>query len=67
MSSRIDVVFIRKSTQAQDDQGQKQNVSRMLQDLGVTVPEDHWFVGTEQRGSTPVTPPERPARARLSL
>jgi DNA invertase Pin-like site-specific DNA recombinase len=46
---RIDVAFIRKSTQAQDDQGQKQNVSRMLKDLGVDIPEEHWFVGTVSR------------------
>jgi hypothetical protein len=47
--SQIDVVFIRKSTQAQDDQGQKDNVRLMLNDLGVSVPEESWFVGTVSR------------------
>lgn len=48
-SNRFDVVFIRKSTQGQDEQGQKGNVRTMLKDGGVYVPEEHWFVGTVSR------------------
>jgi hypothetical protein len=47
--NRIDAVFIRKSTQAQDDQGQKDNVRAMLKSLGVRVSDEHWFVGTVSR------------------
>lgn len=47
--ARIDCVFIRKSTQAQDDEGQKGNVALMLKNLKVQVPEQHWVVGTVSR------------------
>src|SRR5438128_808112 len=47
--SRIDTVFIRKSSQAQDDQGQRDNVKMMLQAKGVPVSEQYWFVGTVSR------------------
>lgn len=47
--ARIDCVFIRKSTQAQDDEGQKANVSLMLKKLKVQVPAENWVVGTVQR------------------
>jgi DNA invertase Pin-like site-specific DNA recombinase len=49
MSGRIDVVFIRKSTQAQEDQGQRDNVLKMLKDVGLYVPADNWFFGTVSR------------------
>jgi hypothetical protein len=32
---RIDTVFIRKSTQGQDEGGQKANVAAMLHELGI--------------------------------
>jgi DNA invertase Pin-like site-specific DNA recombinase len=48
-AARIDVVFIRKSTQTQDDQGQRLNVTAMLRDAGVYVPDGNWFVGTVSR------------------
>lgn len=48
-ASRHDCVFIRKSTQAQDDQGQKSNVLTMLREIGVSVPDPYWFVGTVSR------------------
>lgn len=45
----MDVAFIRKSTQAQDEGGQIANVEAMLKDRGVYVPERNWFVGTVSR------------------
>jgi DNA invertase Pin-like site-specific DNA recombinase len=46
---RVDAVFIRKSTQGQDEEGQKANVRNMLKERGVYVPDAHWFVGTVGR------------------
>ena len=49
MTSRIDAVFIRKSTKEQDEKGQMQNVENMLKELSVYVPERYWFVCTVPR------------------
>ena len=46
---RIDAVFIRKSSQGQDEQGQIRNVETMLQEATITVPKDNWFIGTVKR------------------
>lgn len=46
---RIECVFVRKSTQSQDEQGQISNVQNMLREQGVSVPESNWFVGTVSR------------------
>jgi hypothetical protein len=46
---RIDVVFIRKSTQGQDEAGQRANVEAMLRAQGTHVPEGRWFSGTVGR------------------
>lgn len=46
---RSDCVFIRKSTQSQDEQGQISNVQNMLREQGVSVPARNWFVGTVSR------------------
>lgn len=46
---RIDVVFIRISSQQQNDKGQKANVQAMLRELGVTIPDEHWYAGTVSR------------------
>lgn len=46
---RIDVVFIRKSSQVQDETGQKANVGAMLRELGVFVHDRYWFVCTVPR------------------
>jgi hypothetical protein len=46
---RIDVVFIRKSTQGQDEAAQRANVEGMLRDRGVHVQEARWFSGTVGR------------------
>jgi hypothetical protein len=48
-ANRIDVAFIRKSTKAQDEQGQTDNVRAMLKERGVYVPDQYWFVGTVGR------------------
>jgi hypothetical protein len=48
-AGRVDCVFIRKSTQAQDEQGQIDNVRAMLKAAGVYVPEEYWFVCTVPR------------------
>jgi len=48
-ASRVDVVFIRVSTQAQDDKGQKDNVRKLLKELGVYVSDPNWFSGTVSR------------------
>jgi hypothetical protein len=47
--NRIDVVFIRKSTQSQDEGGQTGNVGEMLRKAGVHVADANWFVGTVSR------------------
>src|SRR5262245_9319240 len=47
--NRLDVVFIRKSTKAQDEQGQKATVKTMLAEAGIAVPDKHWFVCTVPR------------------
>jgi len=49
MSHRIDCVFIRKSSQGQDEQGQISNVRNMLREQGAFVPEQDWFIGTVSR------------------
>ncbi|HEV3255735.1 MAG TPA: recombinase family protein [Gemmataceae bacterium] len=48
-NGKMDAVFIRKSTQTQDDQGQKGNVGAMLKEKGVYVAERNWFAGTVSR------------------
>lgn len=48
-ASRMDAVFIRKSCQQQDVDGQKANVANMLRSLKANVPEVNWFVGTVSR------------------
>ena len=48
-ADRINVVFIRKSTEAQEEAGQKANVAAMLKDLGVNVRQQNWFVCTVPR------------------
>jgi DNA invertase Pin-like site-specific DNA recombinase len=47
--SRIDVVFIRKSTKTQDEKAQQDNVRNMLKEKGVEVPEQYRFTGTVSR------------------
>lgn len=49
MTNRSDAVFIRKSTQGQDEAGQMANVRTMLREVGASVPEQNWFVGTVSR------------------
>jgi hypothetical protein len=49
MTSRINAVFVRKSTQGQDEGGQKSNVANMLRDRAMRVPDEHWFEGTVSR------------------
>ena len=46
---REDAAFIRKSTQAQDEAGQRANVENMLKSRHVRISADHWFVGTVSR------------------
>ena len=50
-TQRMDVVFIRVSTQQQDDEGQIANVRLVLDNLKVkvSVPEENWFAGTVSR------------------
>lgn len=48
-SHRIDCVFVRKSTQGQDEHGQISNVQNMLKDQRGFVLEENWFVGTVSR------------------
>src|SRR5262245_60370515 len=48
-TNRTDAVFIRKSTQTQDEKGQADNVRAMLKAAGVYVPDAHWFAGTISR------------------
>lgn len=45
----VDAVFIRKSSREQDENGQIANVKVMLQDVGVNVLSDYWFMGTVSR------------------
>lgn len=47
--SRQDVVFIRKSTERQDEQAQIDNVKRMLSAKGVKIPDDRFFIGVVKR------------------
>lgn len=46
---RIDVVFIRKSSDVQADSGQRANVETMLKAEGISIPEQHWFTCTVPR------------------
>lgn len=48
-SHRIDCVFIRKSTQGQDEQGQIANVQNMLREQRAFVLDENWFIGTVSR------------------
>jgi hypothetical protein len=50
--ARVDVVFVRKSTKGQDEQGQISNVRNMLLELGIHVSDQFWFVGTVSRRKT---------------
>src|SRR4051812_13544491 len=47
--ARTDAVFIRKSSDAQDEYGQKANVEALLHEAGVHVPEANWFTCTVPR------------------
>jgi DNA invertase Pin-like site-specific DNA recombinase len=47
--ARVDAVFIRKSTTSQDEQAQVANVTAMLRERGVYVPERYWFTCTVAR------------------
>ncbi|WP_197454041.1 recombinase family protein [Caulifigura coniformis] len=49
VAKRFDVVFIRKSSDKQDEQGQIDNVRALLKERGVTVDPEHWMVGTIKR------------------
>jgi DNA invertase Pin-like site-specific DNA recombinase len=49
MQHRTDAVFVRKSTKAQDEQAQEGSVTKLLTDIGVTVPDENWFVGVVSR------------------
>ncbi len=55
-AKRFDVVFIRKSTKAQDERGQKANVESLLKQLGVSVAPEHWFEGTVSRRKVRANP-----------
>jgi hypothetical protein len=46
---RYDTVFIRKSTQRQDEGPQRANVEQMLRERGIRIPDDRWFDGTVSR------------------
>jgi hypothetical protein len=48
-ASRVPAVFIRKSSQAQDEGGQIANVRAMLREIKATVPDQNWIVGTVSR------------------
>jgi hypothetical protein len=56
--NRIDVVFIRKSTQGQDEKPQIANVQNMLAAMKpkVSIPADRWFVGTVSRRKVKTNP-----------
>jgi DNA invertase Pin-like site-specific DNA recombinase len=47
--SKIEVVYIRKSTSAQETEDQIANVKRMLEDMGKHVPDEWWFADTGSR------------------
>jgi predicted site-specific integrase-resolvase len=46
---KVDVVFVRKSSQGQDERGQIANVRAMLKQKGITVLDQHFFVCTVPR------------------
>ena len=48
---RQPAVWIRKSTDGQEEEGQIANVRKMLEQRGVVVSNDYWFVGTESRAT----------------
>lgn len=48
-SGRFDVVFIRKSSKAQDEKGQSDNVAAMLREMGCKVAPERWFTGVVSR------------------
>jgi len=48
-NGRHDAVFICKSTEDQSEKGQTGNVRTMLDGIGITVPDEFWFVGTVGR------------------
>jgi DNA invertase Pin-like site-specific DNA recombinase len=48
-ADRQDAVYIRKSTEAQEEQAQIDNVEKMLKDQGVYVPRSQWFSDTGSR------------------
>jgi DNA invertase Pin-like site-specific DNA recombinase len=50
-AERFDVVLIRKSTHAQDDQAQTDNVRAMLKAEGVYVADGHWYTVTVTRAN----------------
>lgn len=52
----MDVVFIRKSTQGQEEAGQIANVATMLKEIGVSVSKENWFVGTTSRRKVNANP-----------
>jgi hypothetical protein len=51
LGERFDVVLIRKSTHAQDDRAQADNVAAMLKAEGVYVSDEHWFTVTVTRAN----------------
>ncbi|MBM4068233.1 MAG: hypothetical protein FJ271_04730 [Planctomycetes bacterium] len=48
-STKAEVVYIRKSTSAQETEDQIANVKRMLLDMGKEVPDEWWFMDTGSR------------------
>ncbi len=55
-NQRVDVVFIRKSSAGQDEDGQISNVKKMLTERHVEVPEDRWFIETVSRRKVNASP-----------
>ena len=55
-ANMMDVVFIRKSTQGQEEAGQIANVEAMLKEAGTSVPKQNWFVGTTSRRKVNANP-----------
>lgn len=47
--TQFDAVFIRKSSKGQEEQGQIDNVTRLLENRGVAVDDERWFKGTVSR------------------
>ncbi len=47
---RVDVVFIRKSSEQQDEKGQIGNVRTMLDDQKFVVAKENWFQGVPRHG-----------------